>query len=347
MVSPASSPSGGCLADNPRMSQPTVDFVAAAVASARATLATEAAAVADLAQRLGQPFGHAVHCMLHCAGRVVVMGMGKSGHVGGKIAATLASTGTPAFFVHPAEASHGDLGMLTARDVALAISNSGQSEELLVLLPLIKRMGVPLLVMTGAPDSALAQAADVVLDSAVTHEACPHNLAPTASTTAQLALGDALAVALLQQRGFAPEDFARSHPGGALGRRLLTRVADLMRRAAAMPLVAPQDRLLDVLPLMSEKGLGLVVAVDAARRVQGVLTDGDLRRLLAQGGDVRTLTVAQVMQRQPRHLAPEALAAEAARVMEEQRITSVLAVDDQGVLQGVLNSNDLMRARVI
>jgi arabinose-5-phosphate isomerase len=347
MVSPASSPRRRGLTDNRGMSQPSADFVASAVASARATLAIEAQAVAHLAQRLGQPFGQAVHCMLHCQGRVIVMGMGKSGHVGGKIAATLASTGTPAFFVHPAEASHGDLGMLTARDVALAISNSGQSEELLVLLPLIKRMGVPLLVMTGAPDSALAQAADVVLDSAVTHEACPHNLAPTASTTAQLALGDALAVALLQQRGFAPEDFARSHPGGALGRRLLTRVADLMRRDAAMPLVAPQDRLLDVLPLMSEKGLGLVVAVDAARRVQGVLTDGDLRRLLAQGGDVRTLTVAQVMQRQPRHLAPEALAAEAARVMEEQRITSVLAVDDQGVLQGVLNSNDLMRARVI
>ncbi|MGA1574834.1 MAG: KpsF/GutQ family sugar-phosphate isomerase, partial [Burkholderiaceae bacterium] len=200
------------------MSQPSAEFVDAAVTSARATLAIEAEAVSALAQRLGQAFGMAVHHMLRCQGRVVVMGMGKSGHVGGKIAATLASTGTPAFFVHPAEASHGDLGMLTARDVALAISNSGQSEELLVLLPLIKRMGVPLLVMTGARDSALAQAADVVLDSGVAHEACPHNLAPTASTTAQLALGDALAVALLQQRGFAPEDFARSHPGGALGR---------------------------------------------------------------------------------------------------------------------------------
>jgi len=206
---------------------------------------------------------------------------------------------------------------------------------------------VPLLVMTGARDSALAQAADVVLDSGVAHEACPHNLAPTASTTAQLALGDALAVALLQQRGFAPEDFARSHPGGALGRRLLTRVADLMRQGDALPVVAPHDQLLAVLPLMSEKGLGLVVVVDAQRRVQGVFTDGDLRRLLATGADVTAMPVEQVMQRQPQQLSPDALAAEAARVMEEQRITSVLAVDQHGTLQGVLNSNDLMRARVI
>lgn len=335
------------MADNRRMSQPSAEFVDAAVTSARATLAIEAEAVSALAQRLGQAFGMAVHHMLHCQGRVVVMGMGKSGHVGGKIAATLASTGTPAFFVHPAEASHGDLGMLTARDVALAISNSGQSDELLVLLPLIKRMGVPLLVMTGVRDSALAQAADVVLDSGVAHEACPHNLAPTASTTAQLALGDALAVALLQQRGFAPEDFARSHPGGALGRRLLTRVADLMRQGDALPVVAPHDQLLAALPLMSEKGLGMVVAVDAQRRVQGVFTDGDLRRLLAKGADVTAMLVEQVMQRQPQQLSPDALAAEAARVMEEQRITSVLAVDQHGTLQGVLNSNDLMRARVI
>jgi arabinose-5-phosphate isomerase len=314
---------------------------------ARATLEIEAAAVTTLAQRLDTRFAAAVQCVLDSQGRVVVMGMGKSGHVGRKIAATLASTGTPAMFVHPAEASHGDLGMITPQDVVLGISNSGESEELTVLLPLIKRMGVTLIAMTGRPQSSLARHADHLLDTSVEKEACPHNLAPTASTTAQLAMGDALAMALLDARGFKAEDFARSHPGGALGRKLLTMVNDIMRSGDAVPRV-PQDA--DMMTLMREisaKGLGATAIVDESDRPVGIFTDGDLRRLIEKGGDIRQLRASEVMRPNPSTIAREALAVEAAQLMETRRITSVLVVDAAGVLCGALNSNDLMRAKVI
>jgi arabinose-5-phosphate isomerase len=257
--------------------------------------------------------------MLGCRGRVVVMGMGKSGHVGRKIAATLASTGTPAFFVHPAEASHGDLGMVQSGDVVLAISNSGESDELAAIVPAIRRIGVMLIAMTGQVESTLASHAEIVLSSAVDQEACPLNLAPTASTTAQMALGDALAVALLDARGFREEDFARSHPGGALGRKLLMHVADLMRRGDDLPRVSPTT----------------------------IFTDGDLRRLIERGGDLRALSAREVMHPKPKLVHADALAVDAAEVMETHRITSVLVVDAQGLLVGALNTNDLMRAKVI
>lgn len=317
------------------------------LAVARDALEIEAQAVTALAARIGEPFAAAVECLLQATGRVVVMGMGKSGHVGRKIAATLASTGTPAMFVHPAEASHGDLGMITAQDVVLAISNSGESEELTVLLPLIKRMGVPLIAMTGRATSSLAQRADHVLDTSVEKEACPHNLAPTASTTAQLALGDALAMALLDARGFKAEDFARSHPGGALGRKLLTLVSDIMRSGDAVPR-APLDA--DMMTLMREisaKGLGATAIVDEADRPIGIFTDGDLRRLIEKGGEVRSARAHEVMHANPRTIERSALAVEAAKLMETHRITSVLVVDEDGKLCGALNSNDLMRAKVI
>jgi arabinose-5-phosphate isomerase len=285
--------------------------------------------------------------MLACRGRVVVMGMGKSGHIGRKIAATLASTGTPALFVHPAEASHGDLGMITEVDVVLGISNSGQSEEINSLLPTLRRQRVAMIAITGGLDSPLARHADVVLDSSVSQEACPLNLAPTASTTAQLALGDALAVALLDARGFQAEDFARSHPGGALGRKLLTLVADVMRSGAAVPQVSAQATFSDLMREMSSKGLGASAVVDAQGAVQGIFTDGDLRRLVEKGQDLRGLCAQDVMHRGPRTVRPDALAAQAAALMELHRITSVLVVDAQGKLVGALNSNDLMRAKVI
>ena len=275
------------------------------------------------------------------------MGMGKSGHIGRKIAATLASTGTPALFVHPAEASHGDLGMITARDLVLAISNSGESEELNLILPVLKRLGTPLLAMTGRPDSTLARHADVLLDSAVDKEACPLNLAPTASTTAQLALGDALAVALLDARGFKPEDFARSHPGGALGRKLLTHVGAVMRSGDDVPRVGPQASFSELMREMSQKGLGATAVVDPAGRVLGIFTDGDLRRLVEKGQDLRQLCAADVMHRNPSTIALAALAVEAAELMELRRITSVLVIDAKGLLCGAVNSNDLMRAKVI
>jgi arabinose-5-phosphate isomerase len=275
------------------------------------------------------------------------MGMGKSGHIGRKIAATLASTGTPALFVHPAEASHGDLGMITEVDVVLGISNSGQSEEINSLLPTLRRQRVAMIAITGGLDSPLARHADVVLDSSVSQEACPLNLAPTASTTAQLALGDALAVALLDARGFQAEDFARSHPGGALGRKLLTLVADVMRSGAAVPQVSAQATFSDLMREMSSKGLGASAVVDAQGAVQGIFTDGDLRRLVEKGQDLRGLCAQDVMHRGPRTVRPDALAAQAAALMELHRITSVLVVDAQGKLVGALNSNDLMRAKVI
>lgn len=318
-----------------------------ALALARETLDIEAAALHGLRERLDARFTQAVTRMLGVRGRVVVMGMGKSGHIGRKIAATLASTGTPAMFVHPAEASHGDLGMIKAVDLVLAISNSGESDELTAILPVLKRLGVPLIAITGGLGSALARHADVVLDSSVTKEACPLNLAPTASTTAQLALGDALAVALLDARGFRAEDFARSHPGGALGRRLLTHVSDVMRTGDAVPRVGPDTPFVDLMREMSAKGLGASAIVDAHGRVLGIFTDGDLRRLVEKGVDLRALTASQVMHPQPRTIRADALAAEAAALMESNRITSVLVVDADDRLCGALNSNDLMRAKVI
>ena len=318
-----------------------------ALALARSTLDIEAAAVLGLKARLDASFARGVELLLRVRGRVVVMGMGKSGHVGRKIAATLSSTGTPAMFVHPAEASHGDLGTIQASDVVLAISNSGEVEELSALLPLIKRLGAPLIAMTGRPDSSLARHADLTLHSGVEKEACPLNLAPTASTTAQLALGDALAVALLDARGFRAEDFARSHPGGALGRKLLTHVGDVMRAGSAVPRVRPDATFSELMHEMSRKGLGASAIVDAQDRLLGIFTDGDLRRLVESGKDLRTLTAAQVMQADPRTVSGTALAVEAAESMEQAAITCVLVVDESGRLIGALNSNDLMRAKVI
>ncbi len=318
-----------------------------ALRMAARTFEIEARALSGLAARQDGGFAEAVRTMLHCRGRVVVMGMGKSGHVGRKIAATLASTGTPAFFVHPAEASHGDLGMVQPGDVVLAISNSGESDELAAILPAIRRIGVTLVAMSGRAESTLARHADIVLSSAVDEEACPLNLAPTASTTAQMALGDALAVALLDARGFREEDFARSHPGGALGRKLLMHVHDLMRSGDAVPRVPPDASFNELLREMTGKGLGFTAVVDADGRAIGIFTDGDLRRLIERGADLRTLTAADVMHPGPRLVRAGALAVEAADVMEQHRITSVLVVDDGGRLVGALNSNDLMRAKVI
>jgi arabinose-5-phosphate isomerase len=318
-----------------------------AIRLARETLDIEAAAVLGLKQHLGPSFTRAVEMMLGVTGRVVVMGMGKSGHIGRKISATLASTGTPAMFVHPAEASHGDLGMIQTVDLVLAISNSGESEELTAILPVLKRMGTPLIAMTGRPDSALARHADVFLDCGVEKEACPLNLAPTASTTAQLALGDALAVALLDARGFKEEDFARSHPGGALGRKLLTHVADVMRSGDKVPKVGPKASFSELMREMSIKGLGAAAVVDEDMGILGIFTDGDLRRLVEKGIDLRSTTAQQVMHSRPRTIASHALAVEAAELMEHHCITSVLVLDAAGRLCGALNSNDLMRTKVI
>jgi arabinose-5-phosphate isomerase len=311
------------------------------------TLDIEANALLGLQKKLSSSFVQAVRAVLKVRGRVVIMGMGKSGHVGRKIAATLASTGTPAMFVHPAEASHGDLGMVKEIDLVLAISNSGESDELAAILPVLKRQGVPLVAMTGGAQSTLAQHADIVLDSSVDKEACPLNLAPTASTTAQMALGDALAVALLDARGFKAEDFARSHPGGSLGRRLLTHVADVMRKDDAVPRVLPTDTFSALMREMSDKGLGASAIVNDQGQVLGIFTDGDLRRLIEKGVDMRNLSAQEVMKPNPRTLRVDALAAEAAEMMETHRITSLLVVDAQGMLCGAINSNDLMRAKVI
>nr|WP_157271167.1 KpsF/GutQ family sugar-phosphate isomerase [Azohydromonas aeria] len=320
-----------------------------ALTLAAQTFDIEARALLALKDRVQRDdsFARAVRLMLDCRGRVVVMGMGKSGHVGRKIAATLASTGTPAMFVHPAEAGHGDLGMVTAGDVVLALSNSGESDELNLILPVLKRLQVPLVAMTGRATSALARHADVVLDSAVEAEACPLNLAPTASTTAQMAIGDALAVALLDARGFKEEDFARSHPGGALGRKLLVLVRDLMRSGAAVPRVSPQADFNALLREMTGKGLGFTAVTDDAGAILGIFTDGDLRRLIERGADLRSLTAADVMHPNPKRVCEDDLAVEAADLMEQHRVTSVLVVDEAGKLVGALNSNDLMQAKVI
>ena len=314
---------------------------------ARETLDIEAAALLQLKERLDDRFVQAVNMVLAVQGRVVVTGMGKSGHIGRKIAATLASTGTPAMFVHPGEASHGDLGMIQAVDVVLAISNSGESDELVAILPVLKRQGVPLIALTGGMQSSLARHADVVIDCSVSKEACPLNLAPTASTTAQLAMGDALAVALLDARGFKPEDFARSHPGGSLGRKLLTHVGDVMRKGQDVPQVGPDAEFTALMREMSSKGLGATAVTQADGRVIGVFTDGDLRRLIERGVDLRGLKAHEVMHPNPRTIRHDALAVEAAEMMELHRITSILVVDAEGVLCGALNSNDLMRAKVI
>jgi arabinose-5-phosphate isomerase len=314
---------------------------------ARLTFDIEAQALLGLKDRQDGNFAKAVHAMLAGTGRVVVMGMGKSGHVGRKIAATLASTGTPAMFVHPAEASHGDLGMVLPVDVVLAISNSGESDELAAILPALKRVGVTLVAMTGKLDSTLAQHADIVLNSGVDQEACPLNLAPTASTTAQMALGDALAVALLDARGFKEEDFARSHPGGSLGRKLLTHVFDVMRSGDAIPKVAADLPFIATMRVMTEKGMGATAVTNDAGHVLGIFTDGDLRRLVEQGRDLRALTAGEVMHPKPRTVRDQALAVDAAQLMEQHRINSLLVVNENGVLVGALNVNDLMRAKVI
>ena len=338
-----SPPPGGAVVPPPQR-----PFDAAqALRLAHETFEIEAAAVLGLKARIGQAFARAVEMMLAVRGRVVVMGMGKSGHIGRKVAATLASTGTPAMFVHPAEASHGDLGMIKPVDLVLAISNGGESEEITVILPVLKRLGVPLVAMTGALDSTLARHAEVVLDCRVEKEACPLNLAPTASTTTQLALGDALAVALLDARGFKTEDFARSHPGGALGRKLLTHLGDLMRTGDAVPRVGPDATFSQLMREMSAKGLGASAVVDGEGRVLGIFTDGDLRRLIEKGGDLRSLTAREVMHPRPHTIRSDVLAVEAAELMEQHRITSVLVVDAEGRLCGAVNSNDLMRAKVI
>ena len=314
---------------------------------AHETLEIEADAVRHLRNGLSPSFVQAVHAILKVTGRVVVMGMGKSGHVGRKITATLASTGTPAMFVHPAEASHGDLGMVKDTDLVIAISNSGESDELAAILPVLKRQGVPLVALTGGAQSTLAKHADIVLNTGVLKEACPLNLAPTASTTAQMAMGDALAVALLDARGFKAEDFARSHPGGSLGRRLLTHVSDVMRSGNDVPSVLPTASFSDLMREMSAKGLGASAIVDVNKKVRGIFTDGDLRRLIETGTDMRQLSAEQAMHANPRTVRASALAAEAAELMELYRITSVLVVDEHGTLCGALNTNDLMRAKVI
>jgi arabinose-5-phosphate isomerase len=318
-----------------------------ALESARRVLAIEAAAVAGLSARLDERFAQAVQRILACQGRVVVSGMGKSGHIGTKIASTLASTGTPAFFVHPAEASHGDLGMITAQDIMIALSNSGESVELLAIVPLVKRRGAGLIAVTGNPRSTLAREADVHLDAAVTEEACPLGLAPTASTTAMLALGDALAVALLEARGFGAEDFARSHPGGALGRRLLTHVGDIMRSGEAVPAVGSNAALSQAVLEISRKGMGMTAVLDDHGRVEGIFTDGDLRRTLERPFDLRTTLVRVVMTADPHTIRAERLAAEAVKLMEDHRISQILVVDEDRRLIGALNMHDLFRAKVI
>ncbi len=320
---------------------------ASVTALGREVLEIEAEAVAALRERVGAEFVAACRHFLACRGRVVVTGMGKSGHVAGKIAATLASTGTPAFFVHPGEASHGDLGMITREDVVLAISNSGETPEILTILPLIKRLGVPLVAMTGRPESTMATAADAHLDVAVAREACPLNLAPTASTTATLAMGDALAVALLKSRGFTREDFALSHPGGLLGRRLLLHVHEIMRTGERIPKVAPDLAVIEGLFEISSKGLGMTAVVDPEDRVLGIYTDGDLRRTLDRGHDLHSTRISEVMTRNVKTVRGEMLAAEAVHLMEAFAITGLLVVDEHGRLVGALNVHDLLQAGVM
>src|SRR6188474_2541050 len=337
-------PIGPKLLSVPLTAPPADSFDAERVLQlARETFDIEARALLALHARQGDSFVQAVRAMLQCKGRVVVMGMGKSGHVGRKVAATLASTGTPALFVHPAEASHGDLGMVTQDDVVLAISNSGESDEIGAILPAIKRLGVTLVAMTGRPDSSLANHADITISSAVDQEACTLNLAPTASTIAQMAVGDALAVALLDARGFREEDFARSHPGGSLGRKLLMHVVDLMRSGDAVPRVDAGTVMTEMLQEMTRKGLGFTAVCDVSGRVAGIFTDGDLRRLIETGADLRAMRASDVMSASPKLVRADALAVEAADLMERHRVTGLLVVDGSGQLVAAINSNDLMR----
>ena len=317
------------------------------IARARQVLSVEADAVARLPERIGKDFVHACHLCLECRGRIVVTGIGKSGHVAGKIAATLASTGSPAFFVHPGEASHGDMGMITGDDVVVAVSNSGEASEIVILLPLLRRLATPLITLTGKTDSTLASSATINLDVSVAEEACPLNLAPTASTTAMLAMGDALALALLEARGFTAEDFARSHPGGRLGRRLLVRVEDLMHTGEAIPWVSSGTSLKDALLEVTAKGLGLTAVVDADNRVAGVFTDGDLRRALDGRVDLHATSINELMTANCKTVGPEILASEAVSVIENYKITALLVVDDKQRLIGALNIHDLFRAGVM
>ena len=319
---------------------------------AKEVLAIEAGAIVVLSKRLDQPaqqaqFLSAVALLLHCKGRVVVSGIGKSGHIARKIASTLASTGTPAFFVHPAEASHGDLGMVTQHDVLVALSYSGESAELLTIVPLIKRCGAKLIAMTGNSTSSLAAEADVHLDAGVDKEACPFDLAPTASTTAALALGDALAMALLEQKGFTAEDFARTHPGGNLGRRLLTHVRDVMRQGTEIPAVTETAMFAEAILEMSKKGLGMTAVVDSQHHVMGIYTDGDLRRTLEKNADLRQVSIASIMSKKPRTITPDQLAVEAVQIMEQHKVNQLLVVDGKQRLVGALNMHDLFRAKVI
>jgi arabinose-5-phosphate isomerase len=314
---------------------------------ARQVLSIESAAITALIPRLGDSFLAATELVLNCKGRVVVSGIGKSGHIARKIASTMASTGTPAFFVHPAEASHGDIGMITRDDVMIALSNSGESGELLTIIPALKRQGGKLIAITGNADSTLAREADVHLDARVDQEACPLGLAPTASTTAALALGDALSVALLDARGFSSEDFARSHPGGSLGRRLLTRVSDVMRTGTDVPSVPASGTLGDAIVEMSAKRMGMTAILDPDSRVSGIFTDGDLRRSLDQLGDIRTRKVTDIMTRNPRTIRADQLAVEAVEVMERQKVNQLLVTDRDGRLTGALNMHDLFRAKVL
>lgn len=320
---------------------------ASVLASARRTLDIEARALTELNQRLDTSVERAVALMLACKGRVVVCGLGKTGHIARKIAATLASTGTPSFFLHAAEAIHGDIGMIDGQDLLIALSYSGSGQELLTILPAAHRLGVKVIAMTGHNDSELARLADVHLDVSVSQEACPLNLAPTASTTVALAMGDALAVACLEARGFGPDDFARSHPGGALGRRLLTRVADIMRSATSVPSVTQTASIFEALEEISRKGMGMTAVLDAEGRAIGIFTDGDLRRLIERKGDVRNLSVTEGMSRNPRHIQAEALAVDAAVIMDSHKLNQMLVSDEQGKLIGALHMHDLMTAKVV
>lgn len=334
---------------NAIVSRPATGLPPAAIADAgRRVIEIEAAAIGALAARIDGAFSRACQLMMDCEGRVVVSGMGKSGHIARKIAATLASTGTPAFFVHPAEASHGDLGMITPKDLVLALSNSGETDELLMILPVVKRKNVPLIAMTGNERSSLARQADVHLDVAVSEEACPLGLAPTASTTAALVMGDALAIALLEARGFTSDDFAASHPAGQLGRRLLVHISDVMHAGKDIPRVTPEASVTEALMEMSRKNLGMTAIADAGDHLVGVFTDGDLRRTLDDERiDLRTTPVSRLMSVNPRTISADKLAIEAARMMETHKISGLLVVNADGLLVGALNFHDLLRARVI
>jgi arabinose-5-phosphate isomerase len=317
------------------------------MASARRTIDIEHRAVGELSQRIGPSFAMACERLLNCTGRIIVTGMGKSGHIASKIAATLSSTGSPAFFVHPAEASHGDLGMITDKDVVLALSYSGTTSEIMAILPMLKRQGIPLIAMTGAPDSPVAQASDIHIDASVREEACPLGQAPTTSTTVALVLGDAIAMALLEARGFTLEEFAFSHPGGRLGRRLLLKVKDIMPSGSAIPCVSPDTLLRDALLEMTRKGLGMTTVVDGSGTLCGVFTDGDLRRTLDSGHNIRETLIRDVMSAGGKKVRENALATEAVRIMQEKSIYSLIVVDDADVLRGVIRMHDLLQANVV